>query len=53
MNRPPYAILDSRFIHRPVGRLGLALLIVAICTAPAVLFFDPVTLVAGGLARRA
>ena len=29
------------YMSRPVGRLGLLLLIVAITTAPAVLFFDP------------
>ncbi len=29
-------------MRRPVGRLGLAILTLAIATAPAVLFFDPV-----------
>jgi len=29
-------------MRRPVGRLGLAILTLAICTAPAVLIFDPI-----------
>jgi hypothetical protein len=33
---------DPKIMRRPVGRLGLAILILAIATAPAVLFFDPV-----------
>ncbi len=39
------AVLDRklRILNRPAGQLGLAVVILAIATAPAVLFFDPAT----------
>src|SRR5205814_6897641 len=33
----------SRWWQRPMGRLGLAIWVALLCTAPAVLFFDPAT----------
>ena len=34
---------DSGLMRRPVGALGLGVMILAIATAPAILFFDPVS----------
>jgi hypothetical protein len=41
----------SAWWRRPTGRLGLSMLVVAIVSAPWVLFFDPVSFRAGHIAR--
>ena len=42
MEKPELRHWSGRSLRRPLGRPGLLLLIAAITTAPAVLFFDPV-----------
>jgi hypothetical protein len=41
MNKQSAIIAFRRLMNRPVGRIGLLLLVLVICTGPAVLFFDP------------
>ena len=53
MDKSPLVLKSGEFMKRPLGRAGLLLLIAAITTAPAVLFFDPAPLWPGRTPRPA
>ncbi len=42
LNAPRSSVAKASLLRRPIGRMGHVLLTLAIATAPAILFFDPV-----------